>query len=185
MKSLKSLGLALAAVLLLAGVLSAQAPTAGRIIGTILDDQGAPIPGVSVQAKSPRLVGTAATVSDVNGAYRLLALPPGTYTITCTLQGFSDIVRNDIVLGVEQALVVDIAMKPSTIQEEVVVIGQAPLIDVKSAARGPNAHPTAATAPRSSNGSSSSSNHRAMGLRTERCRVSSPPTANDQAGVPL
>lgn len=136
MKTLRSLGLAIVAVLLLAGVLSAQAPTAGRIIGTIKDDQGGPLPGVSVEAKSTRLVGAAVTVSDTNGAYRLLALPPGSYTITFTLQGFAAVVRNDIVLGVEQALIVDIAMKPSAVEEEVVVIGQAPLIDVKNTARG-------------------------------------------------
>ena len=82
MKALKSFVLASVAVLLLAGVLSAQAPTAGRIIGTILDDQGGPLPGVSIEAKGPRLVGSAATVSDTNGAYRIMALPPGTYTVT-------------------------------------------------------------------------------------------------------
>jgi hypothetical protein len=136
MKTLKSFVLASVAVLLLAGVLSAQAPTAGRIIGTIQDDQGGPLPGVSIEAKGPRLVGSAASVSDSNGMYRLLALPPGTYTVTYTLPGFTPIVRNDIVLGVEQALVVDIKMKPAAIEEEVVVTGQAPLIDVKSQARG-------------------------------------------------
>jgi hypothetical protein len=136
MKTLKSFVLASVAVLLLAGVLSAQAPTAGRILGIIVDDQGGPLPGVSIEAKGPRLVGSAATVSDTNGTYRLLALPPGTYTITFSLQGFTPIVRNDIVLGVEQALTVDIKMKPAAIEEEVVVTGQAPLIDVKSQARG-------------------------------------------------
>ncbi len=136
MKSLRTIGALAVAVLLLAGVLSAQAPTAGRIIGSIKDDQGAPLPGVSVEAKSPRLVGTAATVSDTNGSYRLLALPPGVYTITYSLTGFSAVVRNDIVLSVEQALVVDIAMKPSAIENEVVVVGQSPLIDVKNTARG-------------------------------------------------
>jgi len=136
MKTLKSFVLASVAVLLLAGVLSAQAPTAGRILGTILDDQGGPLPGVSIEAKGPRLVGSAATVSDTNGTYRLLALPPGTYTITFILQGFNPIVRNDVVLGVEQALNLDIKMTPASIEEEVVVTGQAPLIDVKSQARG-------------------------------------------------
>jgi hypothetical protein len=136
MKTSRSFGLALAAVLLLAGVLSAQAPTAGRIIGTVMDDQGAPLPGVSVEAKGPRLVGTAATVSDTNGSYRLLALPPGTYTVSFNLQGFTPIVRNDIVLALEQALVLDVEMKPAAIEEQVLVVGQAPLIDVKSQARG-------------------------------------------------
>jgi hypothetical protein len=128
--------MAIVAVLLLAGVLSAQAPTAGRIIGTIADDQGAPLPGVTVEAKGPRLVGAAATVSDTNGTYRLLALPPGTYSVSFSLQGFSPVVRNNIVLAVEQALVVDVRMRPAAIEEEVLVVGRAPLIDVKSAARG-------------------------------------------------
>jgi len=136
MKALKPIVTTLVAALLLAGVLSAQAPTAGRIIGAIKDDQGGPLPGVAVEAKSPRLVGTAATVSDANGSYRLLALPPGIYTITYSLPGFKAVVRNDIALGVEQALVVDIAMEPSPVEEEIIVIGQSPLIDVKSQARG-------------------------------------------------
>jgi hypothetical protein len=123
-------------MLLLAGVLSAQAPTAGRITGTVQDEQGSPLPGVTVEAKSLRLVGTAATVSDANGVYRLLALPPGTYQITFSLQGFTAVVRDGIALGVEQALAIDAVMKPGAIEEEVVVIGKAPLIDVKSAARG-------------------------------------------------
>lgn len=136
MNTLRSIATIAAAALLLAGVLSAQAPTAGRITGTVLDDQGAPLPGVSVEAKSPRLVGSAATVTDTNGVYRLLALPPGTYQIIFTLSGFNPVVRDDIVLGVEQALAVDIALTPSAISEEVVVIGESPLIDVKSSARG-------------------------------------------------
>jgi len=136
MKTLKSFVLASVAVLLLAGVLSAQAPTAGRIIGTVSDEQGGPLPGVAIEAKGPRLVGSAASLTDTNGTYRLLALPPGTYTITYTLQGFTPIVRNDVILAVEQALVLDIRMKPAAIEEEIVVTGQAPLIDVKSQARG-------------------------------------------------
>ncbi len=136
MKTLRSLTFFAVAALLLAGVLSAQAPTAGRITGMVQDDQGNPLPGVSVEAKSPRLVGTAATVSDSDGTYRLLALPPGTYKITFTLPGFTAVVREGIALGVEQALAVDVAMKPGAIEEEVLVIGQSPLIDVKSTARG-------------------------------------------------
>ena len=136
MKTLKSLGFLAVSALLLAGVLSAQAPTAGRITGTVQDEQGSPLPGVTVEAKSPRLVGTAATVSDANGVYRLLALPPGTYQITFSLQGFTAVVRDGIALGVEQALAIDAEMKPGAIEEEVVVIGQAPLIDVKNTARG-------------------------------------------------
>jgi hypothetical protein len=136
MKSLTRLCVIAVAVLLLAGVLSAQVSTAGRITGTVRDEQGNSLPGVSVEAKSPRLVGTATAVTDANGVFRLLALPPGAFTIKFTLDGFSEVVREGIILGVEQALVVDIEMKLGTLEEEIVVTGQAPLIDVKSVARG-------------------------------------------------
>ena len=124
------------AVALLTGILSAQVSTAGRIMGTVSDEQGSPLPGVAVEAKSPKLVGSATTVTDTNGIYRLQALPPGTYTIIFSLPGFNSVIRDGIVLAIEQALVVDIGMKPAAVEAEVVVIGKAPLIDVKNQAHG-------------------------------------------------
>ena len=108
----------------------------GRFEGKVTDDQGNPLPGVTVEATSPKLVGKAATVTDGNGVFRLFALPSGTYEITFTLSGFKPIVRKDVVLQLGQTLVLNITMEPSAIEEQITVVGQSPLVDVKSTVKG-------------------------------------------------
>ena len=116
-------------------VLSAQTPT-GKIFGTITDDQGTPLPGVAVEATSPKLVGKAATVTDENGVYRIFALTPGLYRVTFALQGFKAVTREGIVVEIEQSIKLNVALQAGAIEEQVTVIGQSPLIDVKSTVKG-------------------------------------------------
>jgi hypothetical protein len=101
-------------VILIGGMLLAQAPT-GRIIGTVLDDQGTPLPGVTVEATSPKLIGVSAVMTDENGVYRIFALPPGIYEIKYTLQAFNTIIRQGIVVKLEQTITVDITMTPGVV----------------------------------------------------------------------
>jgi len=122
-------------LVLFVGSLAAQRPI-GRIIGEVKDDEGTPLPGVTVEAASPKLVGKSSVITDENGIYRLLALPPGTYTIKYSLPGFRPVTRQDIILRVEETITIDIAMTPGAIEEEITVIGQSPLIDVKSTYKG-------------------------------------------------
>ena len=65
------------------------AQTTGDIVGTIVDDSGGALPGVTVEARSPSFQGVRTAVTDANGAYRLVLLPPGTYRVTAILQGFA------------------------------------------------------------------------------------------------
>ena len=134
MKNLQRLVIGLLAmILMVAGAVAQQ--TNSRIVGSVSDKDGNPLPGVSVKAISPKLVGSAVAISDENGVFRLLALAPGVYGITFQLEGFQTIERQNIVLGLEQTLTIKIAMELGTIQETIMVRGQAPLIDVKSAAK--------------------------------------------------
>jgi len=125
----------LLAVLILVGSLAAQAPT-GKIIGTVTDDQGSPLPGVSVEADSPNMVGAATGVTNMDGVYRLFGLPSGTYTIKYVLDGFNTVVRQDITVRLEETITVNIEMTPGAIEEEITVVGQSPLVDVKSTTKG-------------------------------------------------
>jgi len=135
-KRMKKIGF-LALICLFSFSLSlAQISSTGKIFGTVTDENGNPLPGVSVEATSPRLIGKATAVTDASGIYRLMALPPGEYKITFTLQGFKPVVRENIVLHVDESLKVDITMQMGPIQEEIVVTGQAPLIDVRSTTKG-------------------------------------------------
>jgi len=135
MKKFQLVALLAMSVLLLVGTLPAQRTT-GQIFGKIVDDQGAPLPGVAITAQGPRLVGKATAVTNDQGFYRLLALTPGTYTINYTLPGFAPLVREDVVVGAEATVTLDIAMKVSTLEEQITVVGQSPLIDIKSTTQG-------------------------------------------------
>jgi len=114
----------------------AQITPEGKIIGKVADNQGVPLPGVAVEATSPKLIGKASTVTDVNGTYRLMALPTGYYELTFALPGFKKLVRKGIFLEASQTLVLNAALEPSAIAEEVTVVGQSPLIDIKSTVKG-------------------------------------------------
>ena len=135
MSKLKLTFFTLLALVLICGSAFAQAPT-GKIIGKVSDDQNVPLPGVTVDAVSPRLVGAASTVTDSEGVFRLFALPSGTYTVTFKLDGFNTYIRKDIFLQLEQTINVNVTMKPSTLEEEIEVVGLSPIIDVKSTVKG-------------------------------------------------
>ncbi len=112
-----------------------QTPT-GKVFGTVTDEQGEALPGVSVEATSSKLVGRAAAVADENGVYRLFALTPGLYRITFALQGFKTVARDGIVVELEQSVKLDVTLEVGAIEEQVTVVGQSPLIDVKSTVKG-------------------------------------------------
>jgi hypothetical protein len=122
--------------ILLAAPAFAQMPTKGNLSGTITDEDGGPLPGVAVEAMSPSLLGKATAVTDVNGKYRLLSLTPGLYTVTFNLQGFRPVIREGIVVQINATVRVDIIMQMGAIEEEITVVGESPLIDVKSTTKG-------------------------------------------------
>jgi hypothetical protein len=59
------------------------------VIGQVVDESGASLPGVTVTLRSPALqVPQITTVTDDRGEYRVTPLPIGTYTI-CVLRSDS------------------------------------------------------------------------------------------------
>src|ERR1700752_547340 len=70
------------------------------ISGVVKDASGAVLPGVSVEATSSVLTEKVrAVVTDGTGQYRIVSLPPGTYTVTVALQGFNTVKREGIALS--------------------------------------------------------------------------------------
>ncbi|OGD15478.1 MAG: hypothetical protein A2W20_06545 [Candidatus Aminicenantes bacterium RBG_16_66_30] len=122
--------------LAVAGTAFAQLTPTARINGRVADSQGGPLPGVSVTATSPKLVGKAAAVTDTSGVYRLMALPSGTYEITFALPGFRTLVRSGILVELSQTLSLNVTLEAAAIDEQITVVGQSPLIDVKSTVKG-------------------------------------------------
>src|ERR1700716_1997389 len=92
-----------------ASEVSAQT-TDGSIRGYVRDEQGGALPGVATTATSPAAATPYTAVADQEGYYRLLNLPPGDYTITSELQGFSKVVRANILVRAGLNLGVDLVM---------------------------------------------------------------------------
>ena len=99
--------------------------------GTILDDTGAALPGVTVTATSPALqTPQLVVVSDGEGRYRFSELPGGTYRLTFELPGFTTLVRESIQLSTAFGARVDVTLMLGGLAETVTVSGGSPLVDV-------------------------------------------------------
>ncbi len=67
----------------------------GSIQGIVKDASGAVLPGVTVEARSPSVVGVSTTTSDSRGEYRFPALPSGVYEITANIRDRAGLKRMD------------------------------------------------------------------------------------------
>lgn len=106
--------------------------TTGEIVGTVTDESGAILPGVTVTIRGSGVPGAPTVVTSETGAYRFPALPPGDYTVEYSLQGFSSLRREGIPVGVGAVVELKISMKVSTISETVTVTGESPVVNLAS-----------------------------------------------------
>lgn len=129
---MRKLVLGLLAAALLMAVPAAAQEQRGSIQGIVKDSSGAVLPGVTVEAKSPALVGAQVAVSDSKGEYRFPALAQGSYTISATLQGFGTAKVDNVALTIGATLKIDLTMAVAGVAVSETVKGEPPLIDVKA-----------------------------------------------------
>jgi hypothetical protein len=122
----------LTAALLLPSLAFAQ----GTLTGTVRDQSGGVLPGVTVEASSPALIEKArAAVTDGAGQYRIPGLNPGTYSLTFTLSGFNVVRREGIELSGTATLTIPVDMRVGALAETITVTGETPVVDVQTAQR--------------------------------------------------
>ncbi len=107
---------------------SAFAQTTGDLDGTVADQNGGPLPGASVELRSPSLQGARTAVTDAAGRYRFPALAPGVYAVTAKLGGFASAERTGqkVSLGATTTVSLQLAV---SVKEDLVVTAEAPSID--------------------------------------------------------
>ncbi|HEY3161363.1 MAG TPA: carboxypeptidase regulatory-like domain-containing protein [Vicinamibacterales bacterium] len=114
----------------------ALARAQASIAGQVKDASGAVLPGVTVEASSPALIEKVrSVVTGGTGQYRLELLPPGTYTVTFALPGFSTVKRDGIELTGTFTASIDAELRVGTVEETITVSGETPIVDVQSATR--------------------------------------------------
>jgi hypothetical protein len=114
-----------------AAAATAQIAAEGSIRGFIRDEQGAVLPGVSLTATTPQSSTQFTAVSDSQGFYRLVNLPPGTYDVIAALQGFSRFERKGLEVRAEMNIQVDITLTIGAIEETILVTGETPMLEVQ------------------------------------------------------
>ena len=114
--------------------LNAQATTrvASTIRGVVTDSAGVPLPGVTITATSPALMGTSSSITNEQGSFRIPLLPVGTYTVTAVLQAFQTLRRDNIEVRLSATVTLNFQLSQETLEEEVVVTATSPLVDVKT-----------------------------------------------------
>jgi hypothetical protein len=133
---MRRLDVRVAGALLVALLAPAMAHAQASISGLVQDTTGAVLPGVAVEATSPALIEKSRTaVTDSAGRYTIVDLRPGTYAVTFTLQGFTTVKREGIVLEGAATVQVNGDLRVGALEETLTVTGDAPIVDVQSVRR--------------------------------------------------
>ena len=106
-----------------------KADGAGSITGRITDSKaGAGLPGVNIMIKGTYY----GTASDLEGRYRLIDIPPGSYDLEVSIIGYKIILRTGVLIRSDSTVIIDFKMEETVLSfgEDVVVMGKKPLFDV-------------------------------------------------------
>ena len=120
-------------LILLLTASAAWAQATAQLSGTVRDESGAVLPGVTVTATQTDTALVRTAVTDGDGSYLLTNLPIGPYQLEVALQGFRTYVQTGIVLQVGGTPTVNAVLGVGALEESVTVEAAAPLVDVSSA----------------------------------------------------
>jgi outer membrane receptor protein involved in Fe transport len=107
------------------GVSAFAQNTNGRVIGMITDPQGAAVAGAKVTVTNLSTNVPWNAVSDGAGAYQVLDVPIGKYSVTVENAGFKKAITEPQELTINQSLRIDVRLKVGAISETVQVQSEA------------------------------------------------------------
>ena len=121
-----------AAILFVLSGLHASAQTTAQINGTVVDESGGALPGVTVTALHTDTRFRRDVVTDVTGSYTLTNLPIGPYRLEVTLAGFRTYVQTGIVLQVNSNPVIAVKLQIGALEETISVEAATPLVETRN-----------------------------------------------------
>ena len=111
---------------------AAQVQT-GSILVTVVDEQGAAIPGATLTLTSAVMPRPLVNVTDSAGTLRFPSLAVGTYNLNSTLSGFQTSNREGIVVLQNETVNLTITLQVGQLTDVVNVIAESPVVDSSSA----------------------------------------------------
>ncbi len=115
---------------ILAGVV--RADVTGSILGVVRDKSAASIVGARVIATNIETNLSKESPSGVDGEYRILALPAGTYRVEASAPGFEQFVQTGVVVNVNDRYRVDITLQVGSIEQKVSVEANSVQVETES-----------------------------------------------------
>jgi hypothetical protein len=119
--------LVLTCALALASSAAAQGTTS-RVLGTVLDQSGAVVPGATVTLTNESTGISFTTVTTGAGTYTFEAIQIGTYTVTMELPGFKKSVSPGIPVNISEPTTVNARLEPGGVTDTVEVLGASPVV---------------------------------------------------------
>ena len=124
---------AISLVLILGGSWRVTAQTSGTISGVVTDERQGVLPKLKVMVRNVDQNMTRSVATDSEGRYRFQNLPAGNYELTVEAAGFARYIHSGIELLLNQNAVIEISMKPATVNEVVNVTENASLLNTSNA----------------------------------------------------
>ncbi len=126
-----------AAILLALALASLQAQeTRGTFNGTVTDASGAAVSGATVVFTNVDTNTVSQTTTNATGYYEVPLLAAGNYQMVVTSSGFKKYVRSGLTLGLGQQQEITIALEIGSVNENVTVLGESPILDTSTTSSG-------------------------------------------------
>lgn len=120
-------GLCSAALLLVLSAVPLFAGTTGKLSGRVVDKQNEPLPSANIILVGTKLGG----VTNLDGYFTILNIPPGTYAVQVRLVGYRPHTTREVRISVDNTTKLDAVLEDASITaEDVVVTAQRPVVDV-------------------------------------------------------
>ncbi|HEX7419915.1 MAG TPA: TonB-dependent receptor [Thermoanaerobaculia bacterium] len=100
----------------------------GSLSGHVTDASGAALPGVTLTATNDATGSNRSVVTEPDGSYKFLSLPPGVYTVLTDLSGFGTVTTKRVEIQVATERTINMTLKPAAVSEQITVTAESPLV---------------------------------------------------------
>lgn len=131
-----ALALLLLALAMLVPGFAAATEQTGILAGTVVGDDGEPIPDVTVTVRSDELQGLRQTRTAKDGTFWLPGLPPGEYELRAEIEGLRTYVQTGLRVTIGSQIDVPITLRTAEVTDTVTVVDDKPVVDTTTSTQG-------------------------------------------------
>ncbi|KAA3662072.1 MAG: TonB-dependent receptor [Calditrichaeota bacterium] len=122
----KKMGLLVLCIFLMLFSTTLKGGISGKLAGQVLDQQNQPLPGANVIISGTSL----GAATDAEGYYRILNIPPGTYSVNITFIGYKKVVVEKVLITSDNTTTVNISLEEAALEADaVVIVAERPIVE--------------------------------------------------------